>query len=113
MLVNFINNSTPSENATYKWSFGNGNYSTLKNPQAAYIQAGNYTISLIVIIGNESDTLIMNNFINVFPKPIANFTTKTENQGCIPLMVEFSDLTNSQNEIVEHIWDNINEIIHN
>lgn len=105
LLVNFINNSTPSDNATYKWSFGNGNYSTLKNPQAAYIQAGNYTISLIVTFENESDTLILKDFITVFPKPIANFTTKTENNGCVPLRVEFMDLTNSQTPIIEHIWD--------
>lgn len=41
--------STASPNAIYNWDFGDGNSSTLQNPNHLYMAAGQYNLQLIVI----------------------------------------------------------------
>jgi len=68
--TNFINNST---NATsYIWSFpgGSPSVSTDQDPaNICYITPGQYDVSLIATNANGSDTLLLTNFITVYPFP--------------------------------------------
>ncbi|MDP1727528.1 MAG: PKD domain-containing protein [Bacteroidota bacterium] len=89
LLVQFTNMSTGSYTSVL-WSFGNGNTSTLTHPGASYIVPGVYSVSLTISNGITNNTKTRTNFITVFPKPVANFTS-TPNSGCAPLPVYFTD----------------------
>jgi len=47
LKVQFTDKSTGSPNS-WKWSFGDGSYSTENNPVHKYRKAGKYTVSLTV-----------------------------------------------------------------
>ncbi len=68
--TDFINNS---QNATtYLWSFPGASPSTSTdaNPVSiCYNTPGNYTVSLIATNASGSDTLMLNNYITVYPYP--------------------------------------------
>jgi PKD repeat protein len=58
----------------YYWSFGDGTNSSLQAPIHVYPNDGIYNIELITIIDNScNDTLVINNGVNVYPKPVADF----------------------------------------
>jgi len=83
-----------SENATeWKWSFGDGKTSTLKNPAHTYSKAGKYTVSLTVKNAAGSNTKTITNYITVKTapvKPVAAFSAKPIS-GNAPLKVQFTD----------------------
>jgi PKD repeat protein len=54
LSVNFTNTSSGA--SSYQWDFGNGNYSTLTNPQNVYILPGTYVVQLIAFGNGTSDT---------------------------------------------------------
>ncbi|MFM2393056.1 MAG: hypothetical protein RLZZ546_1038, partial [Bacteroidota bacterium] len=90
---------------SWKWDLG-GSFSDKKNPGKIFDKPGSYKICLTVVDKNDlSATLCKDNFINIFDKPIPNFTID-KNQGCTPLTVNFTDLSKSNNgKIIEWIWD--------
>ncbi len=48
------------------WNFGNGNTSTLQNPAAVYVSPGDYTVTLTVSDGTNSNTKTVSNIISVY-----------------------------------------------
>lgn len=50
---------------TYYWSFGNGNHSTIANPQNIYVYPGNYTVSLLVTDQFGCKDSISNNSLTI------------------------------------------------
>lgn len=46
--VTFTNTSTPPSDSSYQWNFGNGTYSTLKNPVKTYTNGGSYIVCLFM-----------------------------------------------------------------
>lgn len=104
LLVQFTNLSSGSYTGLL-WSFGNGNTSTLTNPGASYIVPGVYSVSLTISNGVTNNTKTRTNFITVFPKPVASFTS-TPNSGCTPLPVTFTDLSTAVGSgITNWSWD--------
>jgi gliding motility-associated-like protein len=63
--VSFSNGSAGA--ISYEWSFGDGNTSTLPNPQHAYSTAGTYNVELIAI--NSCDTDTVSQTVTVFSYP--------------------------------------------
>jgi len=53
--VQFVNTSTGSP-TSYKWNFGNGTYSSLKNPLVTFNKVGTYTVILTIYKNNISST---------------------------------------------------------
>lgn len=101
LSINFTNSSTGA--VSYQWIFGNGNFSTLQNPQNVYVNPGTYTVSLIAIAANGTrDTLTQTNYITAAPGPSALFTSST-NQGCSG-QTNFS-FTNNTVGAVSYFWD--------
>ena len=99
--VNFTNTSTGA--TSFQWNFGNGNFSTLANPQNVYILSGSYAVSLIAISSNGSrDTLSIDNYITALPGPNVSFTSNTLS-GCVNESV-FS-FTNTTADINTYFWD--------
>jgi gliding motility-associated-like protein len=90
VMVSITNQSTGTGTLTYSWDFGNSQNSTLQNPWPVnYISAGNYTITLMVT--NGTDTSYYSQTIQVFAKPVANFSFTGNTQGCFPITVDFFD----------------------
>jgi PKD repeat protein len=88
--VQFTNNSSNANN--YLWSFGDGGMSNVQNPLYTYHTDGDYQVRLISY-GNAScsDTLILSDTVNVYPKPVASFTytdinTPVQNSGKIQMI---------------------------
>jgi len=74
LAVQFYETS-PDEGQTYLWNFGNNGFSNQKNPLFTYTHYGVFDVTLTVtsIHGCES-VLFMNDYIEVYRKPIAQFT---------------------------------------
>jgi len=67
LKVQFTDKSTGVP-AAWKWSFGDGTYSTAKNPVHKYSKAGKYTVSLKVKNAKGSNTKTMSGYIVVTKK---------------------------------------------
>jgi len=92
LKVSFTDKSTGAP-TSWKWSFGDGTYSTQKNPAHTYSKAGNYTVSLKVTNAAGTNTKTIKNYITVKTapqKPIAAFSA-APTSGKSPLKVQFTD----------------------
>jgi gliding motility-associated-like protein len=70
--VAFENISTGADN--YQWDLGDGTQTTVPQPAHTYTEPGVYDISLIATTDQGCiDTLVVEEYINVFNLPIANF----------------------------------------
>ncbi len=101
----FTNNSlvTADTLSSYYWSFADGAFSTLKNPNHNYAAFGSYNVKLVVTssLGCVSDTAFVP--VVVKAKPVANFIYS--NNGCanVPVLLQDSAyVTNST--IASHYW---------
>ncbi len=98
LSVNFINSSSGA--TAYQWNFGNGNFSSLSNPQNVYIQPGAYQVSMIASAGGQSDTATAQ--IIVTDGPQLNITVSSY-QGCNDVTgFEFSCLSA---DVANLSWD--------
>lgn len=87
--LTFSNASTGATGLIYRWTFGDGDTSSLKDPAHSYRAPGSYTIRLIAIDSSGcSDTLIKTNHINI-TRPVASFTMSDSLTVCPPLNVSF------------------------
>jgi len=92
LKVQFTDKSTNSP-TSWKWSFGDGTYSTEKNPAHTYSKTGKYTVTLTVKNAAGSNTVTKSSYISVAapPKvPVAAFSA-FPTSGKTPLKVQFTD----------------------
>ncbi len=68
--------ATVSNAKTFSWSFGDGNTSSLQNPENTYLKGGNYTVTLIVTGDGGTATISKSITIQSPPLPIADFEIK-------------------------------------
>jgi N-acetylmuramoyl-L-alanine amidase len=68
LTVNFSDSSTHNPTSRL-WKFGDGQTSTLQNPQHTYSSVGYYSVTLIATNACGPDTLIKSNYINVTCQP--------------------------------------------
>ncbi len=76
-IIHFVDLSTVSNSIinSWEWNFNDGNISNLQNPNHTYQHDGNYDVSLTVTTTEGcSNTLSLQEYIQVFPNPIVNFT---------------------------------------
>ncbi|MCZ2460255.1 MAG: PKD domain-containing protein [Chitinophagales bacterium] len=113
LLVSFQDQSNGNP-VSWHWDFGNGNTSALKNPSAAYLKPGKYTVKLTVTNANGSNTLTRNQYIIVYEAPTVKFTAD-KTSGCFPVYVNFTDQSTggSGNTNVSWQWDFGNGLISN
>jgi gliding motility-associated-like protein len=105
LTVHFTDLSSNVEpDATYYWDFGNTTYSYEQNPTAYYANSGTYDVSLTVTNSiNSAATLVKQQYITVYPKPIAIFSTSPENSTSI-IDPTFSFFDNSLRDPVQWYW---------
>ncbi|MDX2247825.1 MAG: PKD domain-containing protein [Bacteroidia bacterium] len=95
-----------SENAIkWKWYFGNGDTSLLKNPVYTYKTPGTYPVTLIVENSIRCrDTFVFNP--GIFALGVnADFTVAEPNAGCVPLALSFSDQSSGTGSITAWNWN--------
>jgi PKD repeat protein len=99
LQVVFTNNSTNAE--SYKWTFGDGNTSTIYNPSNIFVVQGNYEVKLVI----ENNSGVSDSFmlaITVHPKPTASFSSNVTS-GCINNnQITFNNTSGSANSF---LWD--------
>jgi PKD repeat protein len=83
-----LTNNTPT---SWNWSFGDGNYSELQNPNHTYIVAGVYSISLNTTNQYGSVTTTKVDYINMTVQPPVGGFSATPLVGYPPLSVQFID----------------------
>ncbi|WP_170234113.1 PKD domain-containing protein [Segetibacter aerophilus] len=105
-VVPKFTNLSKGTGLTYLWSFGNGNTSTQLNPGVIYFADGNYTVKLVVRDATgRKDSVVKSNFVTVNKSPAVNFAA-SRTGGCIPLTVQFTDLsTAGSGNITKWEWD--------
>jgi len=64
LIVDFTDTSTGIP-TSWLWDFGDGETSIEQNPSHTYLEAGHYTVSLIVANSSSTDTLIVEELISV------------------------------------------------
>ena len=103
LKVSFINQSTGPDTLTYTWYLGvQQGTSTLKDPQATYVNPGAYDVKLVVTYDNEKDSVTKT--VVVFRNPAARFTS--DRLGCVPFEVQFTDLSlEGDGQIISWNWD--------
>jgi PKD repeat protein len=90
-----FNNSTTNFEASYFWDFGNGQTSSLKQPDTiTYIQSKLIDTVYIVklTVSNKCGVVTIQDSIRVLPLPVASFVTSLDS-GCSPLTVGFLNTT--------------------
>ena len=98
-VVSFTNTSMRGE--SYDWDFGDGNSSTLENPDHSYQLSDSYVVTLNVT--NACGTTTFSRVVVVdfsVPGIDAQFTPES---GCLPLEVQITDM--STNDPTSWQWD--------
>ncbi|MCX6146082.1 MAG: PKD domain-containing protein [Candidatus Kapabacteria bacterium] len=98
--VQFIN-ETKGDYKTYKWYFGDGDSSSLKNPIHLYSKVGVYDVTLVVSDYLFQNELTVKNHIQVFQNLQSSFEL-SNNIGEAPFRVDF--INKSTGEIKSNKW---------
>jgi len=101
-FVNFTNLSTGNDISGYFWDFGDGAFSTSKDPMHTYTTEGNYTVCLTVIEALGCERTVCKDQIVSVINPIANFIADVTEIDCPPLLVNF---TNTSSFADSYTWD--------
>jgi gliding motility-associated-like protein len=95
VCVNFSDISTvgaPSTLTGWSWDFGDQSTSTQQNPNHCYTTSGVYTVTLTVTSNNGcAQTIVMNNYINVFAMPVAAFGEGPQPTTILNPVIQFTD----------------------
>lgn len=104
--VYFVYNKIVDPDLLY-WDFGDGSTSTLINPAHYYDSIGVFDVKLVVIKGNQRDSLIKHNMIEIKPTPLAGFSKTLLTQSPTPsgFEYEFVNLSVHQaDSFNEQLW---------
>ena len=89
---NFTNSSLNLANSS--WTFGDGGASGLTNPQHAYSQPGNYSVTLVgTSLANGCVDSVMQ-VVHVSQNTLSSFTVNASS-GCAPFNVQFTNLSSN------------------
>jgi len=83
-------NNTGTPVISWSWYFGDGQNSSLQNPEHLYAAAGNYQVKLVVRSGESCDSIVKT--VVIKEKPLAGFTANTV---CLGISTIFTNTTNA------------------
>ena len=91
LMLNFRDTSSyrfngPGGIVSWFWDFGDGNSSNEQNPSHVYTNFGRYQPMLIVTTDAGCYDTVLGTFIDVFPRPIANFEVQMLNAKEIQIL---------------------------
>ena len=97
-------NSTVTNAATYQWNFGDGNTSTLPNPNHTYNATGQYTVTLTVTSANGcTTTLTKPNYISITAPSIQ--ILNLPDSGCNPLTITPQYTITAPDGVASYAWN--------
>jgi gliding motility-associated-like protein len=103
--VKFMDQSS-SSNSTIKnwsWSLGDGFYSYIQNPELQYLRPGTYPV-LLTVKDNYGCISKINRDIQWYPAPDVVVFRPNVNEGCVPLKVEFKNVSFPTDNTYRFIW---------
>lgn len=104
-IAMFTNTSLNATKSWWHFGLAPKDTSIVKSPVFSYANAGNYNVTLIVTNALKCrDTLLVQNAVKAHSIR-AEFTANTPKAGCIPLPVDFRDLSTSTSQAVSWLWD--------
>ncbi len=89
LTVSFTDQSTGAPTA-WRWTFGDGNNSTEKNPVHTYNKSGLCSVTLTASNANGSNVLVKTDYVAVSNSLVAAFSA-SPTSGSAPLSVSFTD----------------------
>lgn len=93
--IAFTDNSTvatPGTINSWIWEFGDNTTDTLQNPQHTYYVPMSYAVTITVTTADGcTSTLTINNYITVYPDPVAGFSAFPQPASAIEPTVYFTD----------------------
>lgn len=90
---------------SYRWDFGDNKFAFVKNPYHAYFQGGTYNVGLEVTdMYGCKNSLTKSSFVNIFPRPYANFIANPEVVGILNPMIKFKALSDENDKINYYFW---------
>jgi len=98
-----FSDSSQGEISSWVWDFGDSTRSTLQNPEHTFINPGAYTVKLKITGPTGSDSLLRQDYINVYNSELIPAFGAAPRTGSAPLTVQFSD--SSQGDITAWEWD--------
>ena len=103
LSVHFIEQSGNDSIQEYLWNFGDGNTANVDNPTHIYENWGVFDVSLQVTSYNGcKNSMIINNMIEVYKKPIAKFTANPQTVSIIKPEVRFYNI--SEDNVYNYWW---------
>lgn len=100
-----FNDLTVGNPTAWLWDLGNGITSTQKNPVTFYFDPGNYTVSLRVVNGRDTQTIVKHKYITVHSLPETKFAL-SDSVGCFPFSIRFTDLSLPKSGMIKNLqWD--------
>lgn len=96
LCVNFTDQTTLGSGTItgWAWDFGDQATATTQNPNHCYSTAGVYTVSLTVTSNAGcANTIVMNNYIDVFGIPTAAFTAGPQPTTELNPLITFTDMS--------------------
>lgn len=99
LCVNFNASAVSGSSVTsWLWDMGDGNISALANPSNCYSPDGTYSVQLMATSSdNCRDTLVRQDYITVFPNPIAGFDFSPQSTTILSPEIDFTDLSSGAN----------------
>lgn len=89
---------------SWKWNFGDGTSSTLKNPTHIYTVSGTYSVILTITNESSCSPVSFTQTVKILKRPVANFSQQTV--SCAPPVVQFtSNSVANDGTIVKLVWD--------
>ncbi|CAN5446741.1 hypothetical protein BH09BAC1_BH09BAC1_01920 [soil metagenome] len=88
---------------SWKWFFGDGDSSSVKNPTHYYANPGLYDVTLITTNGHCIDTFVKQAFITVDEGPMPSFDLSVPT-GCVPQAVNITNTTSSATTMATWAW---------
>lgn len=102
LVVHFQNNTAGA--ISWFWDFGDGQTSTLQNPQHTYLNIGSYDVKLSVATANGcGNTIVKRRFVRVVPTTVKIIPDIAK--GCINLTVHPKAEIRSVDAIASYLWD--------
>jgi gliding motility-associated-like protein len=96
--IQFTNTSVSEPGSTFFWNLGNGETSTLENPNIQYVDTGYYNVQLVVTSPYGCKDSVTNQVYAIFyPLPIADFITDQNITNIVDQRIYFTD--QSQNAV--------------
>jgi gliding motility-associated-like protein len=99
--VDFVNSSIGA--TQYSWQFGDGEFSTEINPAHTYTEVGVFDVTLAIISEHGcTDTLTVQDFIQTYGLPVADFSLSTQETSIFYPEITVSSLSENADLL---IWD--------